>query len=50
MPLSASTSPATLWIAVVSIASSKVSGGKIVGNSRASMVFPPPGGPSMSRL
>ena len=42
--------PATLWIAVTSIASSSVSGGRIDGRRRASMVFPEPGGPSSSTL
>jgi hypothetical protein len=38
-----------LWIFVVSSASSKVSGGRIVASRFASMDFPVPGGP-MSRI
>ncbi len=42
--------PATLWIRVTSIASSRVSGGRIDGIRRASIVLPVPGGPSINRL
>ena len=42
--------PATEWIFVVSKASSIVMGGRIVGNLRASMVFPEPGEPIMIML
>ncbi len=38
-------SPETLKICVTSIISSKVRGGSMVGNLRASIVFPAPGGP-----
>ena len=47
---SASRTPATLWILVVSSASSKVSGGRMVAMRLASMVLPEPGGPIISRL
>ncbi len=43
-------SPATLWMRVISIASSRVSGGMMPGSRRASMVLPAPGGPVMSTL
>ena len=43
-------SPATLWIRVTSIASARVSGGRIEGSRRASIVLPTPGGPDSSRL
>src|SRR5439155_7151272 len=39
--------PATLAILVTSMASAHESGGKIVGNRRASIVLPAPGGPTM---
>ena len=39
-----------LWIFIVSSASSKVSGGRIVGSRFASMDFPAPGGPMSSFL
>ena len=39
-----------LWILVVSMASSKVSGGRIPANRFASMVLPEPGGPIISTL
>ena len=42
--------PATLWILVVSSASSRVIDGRMVGRRRASMVLPAPGGPMSSRL
>ena len=42
--------PATLWIRVTSIASSRDSGGRIDGSRRASIVLPVPGAPSISRL
>ena len=42
--------PMTLYILVVSRASSKVRSGKIVGSLLAIMVFPDPGGPFMSML
>src|SRR6266571_4919579 len=42
--------PATEWIFVVSSASSRLILGKIVGRRRASIVFPEPGGPTMSML
>jgi hypothetical protein len=42
--------PAMLWILVVSIASSKVSGGSTPASRLASMVLPEPGGPIMSTL
>ena len=38
-----SSRPATLWMAVTSIASSSVSGGRIDGRRRASIVLPEPG-------
>jgi hypothetical protein len=40
-------SPLALWILVTSMRSSMVSGGRIPGILRASMVFPEPGGPLM---
>jgi hypothetical protein len=40
IPSSAGSSPATLWIAVASTASSKPSGGSTLGRSRASIVLP----------
>ena len=43
-----SSSPATEWMRVTSIASSSASGGRMPGSRRASIVLPPPGGPSMS--
>src|ERR1035438_5411058 len=43
-------SPATLWIWVVSRASAKVSGGRIPGKRLASIVLPEPGGPIISTL
>ncbi len=49
-PLVESSTPATLWILVVSRASSKVSGGRMVGMRLASMVLPEPGGPIIRRL
>ena len=45
-----SRSPATLWMAVTATASSTVSGGRMDGSRRASMVLPEPGGPSSSTL
>jgi len=42
--------PTTLNIFVVSMASSNVSGGSIVGRRFASMVLPEPGGPTIIRL
>ena len=42
----AESSPATLWMAVTSSASSLVSGGSRPGRRRASMVLPAPGGRS----
>jgi len=42
--------PATLWIRVVSSASSSVIDGRMVGRRLASMVFPAPGGPIMRML
>jgi len=50
MPRSLGKTPATLWIAVQSMASSKRSGGSSVGKSRASMVLPLPGGPIISKI
>ena len=44
-PLRGASKPATLQIVEISIASSVVRGGKIPGSRRASIVFPPPGGP-----
>jgi len=49
-PAPASSTPATLWILVVSRASSKVKGGRIVGMRLASMVLPEPGGPIIRML
>jgi len=49
-PLPGSRTPATLWIFVVSSASSKVSGGRMVGMRLASMVLPEPGGPIINML
>src|SRR5439155_453814 len=43
-------SPATLQIAETSRTSSLESGGRIAARRRASMVLPPPGGPTRSRL
>ena len=43
-------SPATLYIVVVSRASSKVSEGRIEGIRLANMVYPDPGGPIISTL
>ncbi len=48
-PRESSSTPATLWMRVVSIASSRDIGGRIVGMRFASMVFPAPGGP-ISRM
>ena len=45
-----SSMPATLWIRVVSMASSSDMGGRIVGMRLASMVFPAPGGPRKMML
>jgi hypothetical protein len=45
-----SRAPPAEWIAVVSNASSGVSGGRIPGSRRASIVLPEPGGPERSRL
>ena len=42
--------PPTLYILVTSKASWLVMEGRIVGIARASKVFPPPGGPTKSRL
>src|SRR5918996_344806 len=42
--------PAALCICVTSSASSNVGGGRMPGSRRASMVFPAPGGPIISRL
>ena len=42
--------PATDWMRVTSIASSGVSGGRIDGRRRASIVLPVPGGPCRNRL
>ena len=42
--------PATEWILVVSRASWRLSGGNMVGNRRASMVLPAPGGPMRMTL
>ncbi len=42
--------PATEWMRVTSRASSSVSGGRIPGRRRASIVFPMPGGPARIRL
>ena len=42
--------PATEWILVVSMASSKDMGGRMVGMRRASMVLPEPGGPIIRTL
>jgi hypothetical protein len=42
--------PATLWIFVVSSASSKVKGGRNGGHGLASMVLPEPGGPIIRML
>ena len=42
--------PAIDWMRVTSIASSGVSGGRIDGRRRASIVLPVPGGPCRSRL
>ncbi len=42
--------PATLWILVVSMDSSKVIGGSMEGMRLASIVFPEPGGPIISML
>jgi hypothetical protein len=44
-PARSDNSPATEWIFVVSLASSKLMGGRIVDKRRASMVLPDPGGP-----
>jgi hypothetical protein len=49
-PCSASSTPATEWILVVSSASSKLSGARIDGSRLASMVFPEPGGPIIRML
>ena len=45
-----SSRPATLWIAVTSIASASASGGRMDGSRRASMVFPEPGGSEQQEL
>src|SRR5204863_10217200 len=45
-----SSTPPTLWIFVVSRASSNVNGGRIVGTLLASMVLPDPGGPIIKML
>jgi site-specific DNA recombinase len=42
--------PTTEWIRVTSIASSRRSGGRMLGSRRPSIVFPVPGGPASSRL
>ena len=42
------TRPATEWIATTSSASASPNAGRIVGSRRASIVFPVPGGPTMS--
>ena len=42
--------PATEWMRVTSSASSRVSGGRIAGRRRASIVLPVPGGPASRRL
>ena len=42
--------PATLWIRVTAIASSRVSGGRIDVIRRASIVLPVPGGPQSRML
>ena len=44
-PRESSSTPATLWMRVVSMASSSDIGGRIVGMRLASMVLPAPGGP-----
>ncbi len=44
-PRESSSTPATLWMRVVSMASSSDIGGRIVGMRLASIVFPAPGGP-----
>ena len=49
-PAAASSTPATLWILVVSSASSKVSGGRMPETRLASMVLPEPGGPIIRML
>src|SRR5438094_4437884 len=49
-PEGESSTPATLWILVVSSASSKVKGGRIEGMRLASMVLPEPGGPIIKML
>ena len=43
-------SPLALWTLVTSMRSSMVSGGRMPGILRASMVFPEPGGPLMMTL
>ena len=43
-------SPATLWIRVISSASSNDGGGRMPGSRRATIVLPAPGGPAISRL
>src|SRR5204863_8578204 len=45
-----SSTPPTLWIFVVSRASSNVNGGRMVGTLLASMVLPDPGGPIIRML
>ena len=49
LPVRASV-PATEWIRVTSSASSRVSGGRIPGRRRPSIVLPVPGGPARSTL
>ena len=49
-PRESSRTPATLWIRVVSMASSSDIGGKMVGMRLASMVLPAPGGPISKML
>ena len=49
-PAAASSTPATLWILVVSSASSNVSGGNTPETRLASMVLPEPGGPIIRML
>src|SRR5712691_11298889 len=50
MPVPFGKTPATLWTCVVSIASSKVSGGRMPANRLASIVLPDPGGPIISAI
>ena len=49
-PQPAGSTPAMLWILVVSMASSKVSGGRMPASRLASMLLPEPGGPIIRTL